>query len=224
MQENAKTVHVSYRSLTLKEIIVNIACLDFEGVLIPEIWINVAERTGIKALLATTRDIPDYDVLMRQRLRILDEHNLTLPDIQKVIAEMGPLAGAYDFLKWLKERFQVVIISDTFYEFAQPLVQQLDYPVLLCHQLEVAQDGRVTGYTLRQKDPKRKSVQAFHSLEFGVIATGDSYNDVTMLEEADAGILYCPPEKVIAEFPQYPVARDYNQLRKEFLDADSLIG
>jgi phosphoserine/homoserine phosphotransferase len=200
---------------------VNIACLDLEGVLVPEIWINVAERTGIEALRITTRDEPDYDKLMLQRIRILENHQLGLPDIQDVIARMGPLDGAMGFLDWLKERFQVVILSDTFYEFAAPLMRQLAYPTLLCHRLEMSQDGRVTGYRLRMQDSKRKAVTAFRDLEFTVIAAGDSYNDTTMLEEADAGILFRPPDNVVAEFPQFPVTSDYDQLRKAFTDADS---
>jgi len=197
-----------------------IACLDFEGVLVPEIWINIAEQTGIEALRATTRDIPDYDALMRQRLRILEEHHLRLPDIQDVIAKMGPMDGAEDFLAWLRERFQVILLSDTFYEFAAPLVKQLGYPAILCHHLEVSDDGSVTDYKLRQEDSKRMAVKAFHGLGYEVVATGDSYNDTTMLAEADAGILFCPPDNVVAEFPQFPVALNYKQLRSEFLDAN----
>ncbi len=201
-----------------------IACLDFEGVLVPEIWINVAKQTGIEALRVTTRDVSDYDVLMRQRLRILEKHHLRLPDIQAVIAKMGPMNGAKDFLDWLRERFQVILLSDTFYEFASPLVEQLGYPALLCHRLEVNHDGSVTGYRLRQEDSKRKAVKAFHSLGYAVVATGDSYNDTSMLAEAEAGILFCPPDNVVAEFPQFPVALDYDQLRIEFLDANSRLG
>ena len=196
-----------------------IACLDLEGVLVPEIWINVAERTGIDALRATTRDIPDYDVLMRQRLRLLDEHGLSLPDIQAVIAGLGPLDGAAEFTDWLRERFQLVILSDTFYEFAAPLMRQLGWPALLCHRLDSDASGRVTGYRLRQADPKRQAVRAFQALNFRVIAAGDSYNDTTMLGQADAGILFSPPDNVVAEFPQFPVTRDYDQLRAAFLDA-----
>jgi phosphoserine/homoserine phosphotransferase len=196
-----------------------IACLDLEGVLIPEIWINFAKRTGIDELKATTRDIPDYDVLMTQRLRILREHKLGLPDIQEVIDGMGPLEGARDFLDWLRERFQVVILSDTFYEFAAPLMRQLGHPTLLCHKLEVDTDGMVQNYRLRQKDPKRVSVQAFHSLNFRVIAAGDSYNDTSMLSEADRGILFRPPQNVIDEFPQFPVVNDYQAFRRAFCEA-----
>ena len=196
-----------------------IAALDLEGVLVPEIWINVAERTGIDALRATTRDIPDYDELMRQRLRILDEHDLRLPAIQEVIAGLGPLDGALEFTTWLRERFQLVILSDTFYEFAAPLMRQLGWPTLLCHRLESDAEGRVTGYRLRQQDPKRQAVLALQALNYRVIAAGDSYNDTTMLGQADAGILFSPPDNVVAEFPQFPVTRDYDQLRAAFLDA-----
>ncbi|MES9870270.1 MAG: bifunctional phosphoserine phosphatase/homoserine phosphotransferase ThrH [Sedimenticola sp.] len=196
-----------------------IACLDLEGVLIPEIWINFAERTGIDELRATTRDIPDYDVLMTQRLRILKEHKLGLPDIQEVIDGMGPLEGAGDFLDWLRERFQVVILSDTFYEFAAPLMRQLGHPTLLCHKLSVDDQGFVTNYHLRQNNPKRQSVLALKSLYYRIIAAGDSYNDTTMLAEADAGILFRPPQNVIDEFPQYPVVNDYENFKKAFCEA-----
>lgn len=198
-----------------------IACLDLEGVLIPEIWIAFAEKTGIEELKATTRDIPDYDVLMKQRLRILDDHNLGLNEIQAVIAELEPLAGAPEFVDWLRERFQVVILSDTFYEFAQPLMRQFGYPTLFCHRLEVADNGRVKDYTLRQKDPKRASIKAFHSLNYRCIAAGDSYNDTTMLSEAEAGILFNAPDNVIAQFPQFPAVRGYDNLKREFLKASN---
>ncbi|MCG8428429.1 MAG: bifunctional phosphoserine phosphatase/homoserine phosphotransferase ThrH [Chromatiales bacterium] len=196
-----------------------IACLDLEGVLIPEIWINFAERTGIDELRATTRDIPDYDVLMTQRLKILEQHKLGLPDIQEVINGMGPLEGAREFLDWLRERFQVVILSDTFYEFAAPLMAQLGHPTLLCHKLEVNDQGYVTNYHIRQKDPKRQAVLAFKGLYYRVIAAGDSYNDTSMLGEADRGILFRPPQNVIDEFPQYPVATDYEAFREAFRTA-----
>ena len=197
-----------------------LACLDLEGVLVPEIWINVAERTGIEALRLTTRDIPDYDQLMRQRLVLLDQHGLKLSDIQRVIADMGPLEGAREFLDWLRERFQVVILSDTFYEFAMPLMQQLGLPTLFCHRLEVV-DDQVVNYRLRQADGKRRAVQAFHTLNFRVIATGDSYNDTAMLAEAEAGILFRPPQNVIDEFPQFPVARTFEELREQFRKAST---
>ena len=198
-----------------------IACLDLEGVLVPEIWIAFAEKTGIDALRATTRDIPDYDVLMKQRLRILDEHGLKLNDIQKVIATLKPLDGAAEFVNWLRERFQVVILSDTFYEFSQPLMRQLGFPTLLCHKLVVDENDRVVDYQLRQKDPKRQSVLAFKSLYYRVIAAGDSYNDTTMLSEAHSGILCHAPDNVIAEFPQYPAVHTFEDLKQEFIKASS---
>jgi phosphoserine/homoserine phosphotransferase len=197
-----------------------IACLDLEGVLVPEIWINVAERTGIDALRMTTRDEPDYDVLMRKRLAILAEHDLGLPDIQEVIGGLSPLEGAPGFVDWLRERFQVVILSDTFYEFAAPLMRQLGFPTLFCHRLESDARGRVVDYHLRMPDQKRRAVQAFHGLNFMVIAAGDSYNDTSMLGEADAGILFRPPDNVIAEFPQFPVTRSYDELRAAFLEGE----
>jgi phosphoserine/homoserine phosphotransferase len=195
---------------------VEIACLDLEGVLVPEIWINFAERTGIEELRLTTRDVPDYDALMTRRLSILAENDLGLADIQEVIGGMAPLPGAGEFLDWLRERAQVVILSDTFYQFAAPLMRQLGWPTLFCHRLEIGEGGRVTNYHLRQKDGKRQAVKAFHQLNFRVIAAGDSYNDTTMLSEADAGILFQPPDNVIEEFPQFPVTRTYDELRSEF--------
>jgi len=196
-----------------------LACLDLEGVLIPEIWIEFAERTGIAELRATTRDVPDYDVLMKQRLRLLDQHGLKLPDIQAVIDTMRPLDGAAAFLDWLRERFQVLILSDTYYEFAAPLMRQLGWPALLCHRLECDETGRVVNYVLRQKDPKRHAVRALKSLNYRVIAAGDSFNDTTMLAEADAGILFNAPPNVIAEFPQFPAVEGYDALRAEFRKA-----
>lgn len=199
--------------------IVELACLDLEGVLIPEIWIEFANKTGIEALKATTRDVPDYDVLMKQRLRILDEHKLGLNEIQEVIATLEPLPGAREFIDWLRERFQVVILSDTFYEFSQPLMRQLGFPTLLCHRLEVDADGRVTNYMLRQKDPKRQSILALQGLYYRIIAAGDSYNDTTMLGQADAGILFKSPQNVIDEFPQFPAVHEYDELKQEFIKA-----
>lgn len=196
-----------------------IACLDLEGVLVPEIWIAFAERTGIPELRLTTRDISDYDELMTHRLRILEEHGLRLPDIQEVIAGLEPLPGAASFIAWLRERFQVVILSDTFYQFADPLMVQLGRPTLFCHRLEVASDGRITDYKLRMADQKRQAIRAFHQLNFRCIASGDSYNDTNMLSQADAGILFCPPDNVVAEFPQFPVATDYDQMRELFTEA-----
>lgn len=196
-----------------------IACLDLEGVLVPEIWIAVAERSGVPELRRTTRDEPDYDKLMRWRLGVLEERGLGLPDIQAAIDALGPLPGARAFLDWLRERMSVVILSDTFAEFAAPLMRQLGWPTLLCHELEVAQDGRIRGYRLRMPDQKRAAVRAFKGLNLRVLAAGDSYNDTAMLAEADAGILFRPPDNVIAEFPQFPVTRDYDQLREAFAKA-----
>ncbi len=196
-----------------------IACLDLEGVLVPEIWINVAEATGIEALRRTTRDEPDYDKLMRGRLRILNEHGLKLPDIQAVIGQMGPLEGAREFLSWLRQRYQVIILSDTFYEFAAPLMMQLDHPCLFCNSLVVDGAGTVHDYALRTRDGKRKAVMALKLLNFKVIAAGDSYNDTTMLAAADAGILFRPPDNVARDFPQFPVTRTYEELQAEFTRA-----
>jgi len=194
-----------------------IACLDLEGVLVPEIWINVAERTGIAALRRTTRDEPDYDKLMRGRIAILDEHKLGLPDIQAVIATMDPLDGALDFIEWLRSRTQVIILSDTFAEFAQPLMRKLGWPTLFCNSLEVEPSGRIAGYRLRIDDGKRRAVEALRSIAFRIVAAGDSYNDTTMLKAADAGILFRPPANVIADFPQFPVTTTYDELRAAFV-------
>jgi phosphoserine/homoserine phosphotransferase len=194
-----------------------IACLDLEGVLVPEIWIAVAERTGIAALRRTTRDEPDYDRLMRARLAILDEHRLGLGDIQAVIATLEPLDGALAFLEWLRSRTQVILLSDTFEQFATPLLRKLGWPTLFCNRLEVAPDGRITGYRLRIPDGKRRAVEALRALAFRVVAAGDSYNDTTMLAAADAGILFRPPANVIADFPEFPVATTYAELRDAFV-------
>jgi phosphoserine / homoserine phosphotransferase len=196
-----------------------IACLDLEGVLIPEVWINVAERTGIEELKLTTRDIADYDELMTYRLRILDKHNLKLNDIHDVIVTLTPLDGALECLDWLREHFQVIILSDTFYQFARPFMRQLGWPTLFCHYLEVDEDGTVSNYRLRMPDQKRASVEALRSVNFRTIATGDSYNDTTMLGAADAGILFCPPDNVVKEFPQFPVTRNYAELKAAFAHA-----
>jgi phosphoserine/homoserine phosphotransferase len=193
----------------------DIVCLDLEGVLVPEVWINVAERTRIDALRLTTRDVSDYDVLMRGRLTILEEHGLGLPRIQEVIGGMEPLPGAVAFLDALRERYQVVLVSDTFYEFAAPLVKKLGRPTLFCHRLEVAADGRITGCRLRQADPKRRTVEALRSLAFTVIAAGDSYNDTTMLAAANGGILFRAPEAVVREFPIFPHVERYDELTHE---------
>ena len=195
-----------------------LACLDLEGVLIPEIWIAVAEKTGIKKLRLTTRDIPDYDELMRGRLKILDEHNLKLADIQEVIGTLSPLEGAKEFLDWLKSEFQVIILSDTFYQFAGPLMEKLEHPTLFCNELIVNDDGCVTNYRLRQPDGKTKAVTALKGLNFQVIAAGDSYNDTGMLKVADAGILFRPPDNVVEEFPQFPVTHTYDEFKKTLAD------
>lgn len=187
--------------------------------MVPEIWIDFAERTGIEELKATTRDIPDYDVLMKQRLRLLSENGLKLQDIQAVIATMQPLEGASDFINWLRERFQVVILSDTFYEFSAPLMKQLGWPTLFCHRLESDESGNVTNYCLRQKDPKRQSVKAFHGLNYRVIAAGDSYNDTTMLAEADVGILFHAPQNVKDEFPKFKAVDTFAELKQSFVEA-----
>ena len=199
-----------------------LACLDLEGVLVPEIWINVAERTGIKDLRVTTRDIPDYNALMKQRLGILDRHRLKLADIQAVIAAMAPLEGAGGFLEWLRERCQVIILSDTFYEFACPLMRQLDYPTIFCNRLEMDDQGRIVNYHLRLPDQKRHSVKALKALNFYTLAAGDAYNDTSMLGEADAGFFFRPPAHVAAEFPQFPVTMTYNELQKKFCTAGGL--
>jgi phosphoserine/homoserine phosphotransferase len=200
---------------------VEIACLDLEGVLVPEIWIAFAEKTGIEALKKTTRDEPDYDVLMKYRLDILHENGLGLNEIQEVISTLEPLPGAKEFIDWLRERFQVVILSDTFYEFASPLMKQLGYPTLLCHKLKTAEDGSVVNYHLRQANPKRQAIVGFKSMYYRTIAAGDSYNDTTMLAEADAGILFHAPDNVINEFPQFPAVQTFDDLKREFLRASN---
>jgi phosphoserine/homoserine phosphotransferase len=192
-----------------------IVCLDLEGVLVPEIWIEFAGRTGIPELSRTTRDEPDYDKLMRGRLALLRQHRLGLPDIQDVIARMGPLPGAREFLDALRADYQVIILSDTFYEFARPLMQQLGLPTLFCHSLEADEDGMLVAYRLRMADQKREAVRRLKELNFGVVAAGDSYNDTAMLGEADRGILFHPPESVVREFPQFPVTLTYAELRGE---------
>ena len=196
-------------------------CLDLEGVLVPEIWIEVARRSHIAALSRTTRDEPDYDKLMRFRLGVLREHGLKLPDLQAVIEGMGPMPGAREFLDDLRSRYQVLILSDTFYEFAQPLMRQLGWPTLLCHRLVVDADGSVRDYRLRMPDQKRHAVSALRSLNFQVIAAGDSYNDTGMLGAADAGFFIHPPEAIVKQFPQFPVTRSYDELTAQ-IDAAAL--
>jgi phosphoserine/homoserine phosphotransferase len=196
-----------------------IVCLDLEGVLIPEVWINVAERTGISELRLTTRDIPDYDVLMKRRLGILEQHGLGLAEIQDVITTMDPMPGAAEFLDELRERYQIVILSDTFYEFAQPFMRKLGWPSLFCHSLEVGPNGRIVNYHLRQADPKRHAVRALRGLNFHTVAAGDSYNDTSMLSEAHAGILFRAPPNVIRDFPQFPQVETYAALSGEIAAA-----
>ena len=196
-----------------------VTCLDLEGVLVPEIWSAFAEKTGIEKLRLTTRDIPDYDELMRGRLKILDENNLKLADIQEVIGGIAPLPGAKEFLSWLESEFQVIILSATFSQFAGPLMEQLGYPTLFCHDFVVNEAGRIADYRLRIPDAKTKAVAALKLLNLKVIAAGDSYNDTGMLKEADVGILFRAPENVVEEFPQFPVTRTYEEFKTAIIEA-----
>jgi phosphoserine/homoserine phosphotransferase len=196
----------------------NIACLDFEGVLVPEIWISVAEKTGIADLRLTTRDIADYDVLMKKRLEVLAANNLTLKDIQKVIEKMKPMEGAKEFLDWLRSEYQVIILTDSFYEFINPLIQKLDRPTVFCHKLVTDKKGKIIAYELRQTDQKRKSVEALRALNFKVISAGDSYNDLGMLEAADTGIWFKAPDNIVKQFPQFKTAKNYSELKKQFTE------
>jgi len=190
-----------------------IVCADLEGIFTPEIWINVAKITGIKELRLTTRDISDYDVLMKKRLAILDQNHLKLEDIQAVIAAMEPLEGAVDFLDWLRSRHQVIIVSDTYVEFAGPLMEKLGWPTLFCNDLSVGSDGMITDYNLRQNDGKQKVILALQSLAYRVIAIGDSYNDISMLKAADSAVLYCPPDNIRNEYKEFPIAFNYAELK-----------
>ena len=189
-------------------------CADLEGVFIPEIWIAVARKTGIEELKLTTRDISDYDELMTKRLSLMAEHGLTIHDIQSVIAGMDPLEEALETLRWIRERAQIIILSDTFEEFARPMMKKLEYPTLLCHNLTIDEAGRITGYNIRQHEQKKHAVRAFQSLNYEVTAFGDSYNDTGMLLQADKGFLFSPPDNVAADFPQLPVAKDYNDVKQ----------
>ena len=191
----------------------HIVCSDLEGVLVPEVWINVAEKTGIKELRLTTRDISDYDVLMQKRLAILHANGLKLKDITDVIGMMEPLEGAREFLEWLKSSTQIIIVSDTFVQFAGPLMKKLGWPTLFCNSLTIDSDGSIAGYQLRQKDGKRHAVLSLKSLCYSVIGVGDSYNDITMLKEADTGVLFRPPDNVKDEFPEFPVSYTYDELK-----------
>jgi phosphoserine/homoserine phosphotransferase len=195
----------------------HIVCSDLEGVWVPEVWINVAKKTGIDKLKLTTRDIKDYDELMQYRLKVLDEHNLKLKDIQDVIATIEPLEGALEVINWIKEVSRLIVVSDTFVEFADPLMRQLEYPTLFCHSLEVNEDNQIVGYNLRQKDSKRQVIKALKSLDYTLIAFGDSYNDISMLEEADKAFLYKPPQNVIDDYPDFPVANNYEEMKKLLL-------
>jgi len=188
--------------------------MDLEGVLVPEIWIAVSEKTRIDNLKLTTRDIPDYDELMQGRLNILKQHNLSIKDIQDVISTLNPMPGARDFLDWVRTKTQLIILSDTFYEFAYPLMVKLGMPTLFCNSLEIDSNNMITGYKLRQKNGKKKAVKAFKKCGFTVMAVGDSYNDTTMLAEAEAGILFRPPANIIDQFPQYPVTEKYEKLKE----------
>ena len=189
-----------------------LVCLDLEGILTPEIWIGLAERTGIDAFRATTRDVPDYDELMRRRLALMDRHGLGLADIHDVVHDLAPLPGAAEFVEWIRARYPLVVVSDTYYEFVEPFMDALGRPTLLCHSLVVEESGRIADYVLRLPDHKRATAAAFRALNFEVAAVGDSYNDTGMLEEADFGILFRAPDNVVAEFPQYPAVREYAEL------------
>jgi phosphoserine/homoserine phosphotransferase len=191
----------------------HIVCSDLEGVFVPEIWINVAKKTGIEELRLTTRDISDYDVLMKRRLAILEENGLKIGDIQAVIATMDPLEGAVEFLNWLRMQTQIIVVSDTFVQFAGPLMEKLGWPTLFCHTLIIDTAGSIVGYKLRQKDSKREAVISLKRLNYDTIAVGDSYNDITMLKEADNGILFRPPENVKNEYPEFPLSYDYDELK-----------
>lgn len=197
-----------------------IICLDLEGVLVPEIWIGVAERTGIDELRLTTRDISDYDALMKRRIEILHEQGLRIGDIRDVINSLDPLPGARDLLARLRASVQVAILSDTFYQFAEPLMRKLDWPSLYCNDLEIDGQGRITGYRLRQPDQKRQAVLAFKGLNFQVTAAGDSYNDISMLTEAHAGVLFRPPEQLVEQHPHFPVTHSHEELHEALLGAD----
>lgn len=200
-----------------------IACLDLEGVLVPEIWIAVAEKTGIEDLRLTTRDISDYDKLMKHRISILDKYKIDIKLIQEVINKIEPLQGAVEFVEKLREKFQIIILSDTFYQFGMPLMKKLGNPTLFCHNLVVNETGKIIDYKLRMADQKREAVKRLKELNFNIIASGDSYNDTNMLSVADYGVLFCPPQRVIDEFPQYPVALNHEELFNYFIQAEKEI-
>jgi len=191
-----------------------VICSDLEGVFVPEVWINVANKTGIEELRLTTRDISDYDVLMKGRIKILKEKGLTLKDIQNVIDTIQPLPGALDFIAWAKERTQLIVVSDTFIQFADPMMKKLGRPTLFCHTLIIDENNMIIDYKLRQQDPKRRTAEALQSMNYQVIGMGDSYNDINMLKQAEVGILFRPPDNVIKDYPQFPIANDYNKLKE----------
>jgi len=191
-----------------------IVCSDLEGVFTPEVWVNVAEKTGISELRRTTRDEPDYNKLMRWRMRILDEHQLKLHDIQDVIAQIEPLPGALEFIQWVRERTQLIVVSDTFIQFAEPLMRKLGRPTLFCHTLVLDETNRIIDFKMRQPDPKRRTVEALQGLRYQVVAMGDSYNDVSMLRQAEEGILFRPPQNVINDHPQFPVTYEYEEIKR----------
>jgi len=190
-----------------------IVCLDLESILMPEIWINIAKKTNIQELQLTTRDVPDYEALMNKRLKILKSHNIKLKEVQKIIQDIEPFEGAVSFLNWLREKMPIIILTDSFWEFVSPLIEKLSYPTILCNSLEIDEQGFIKNYKLRQKDGKQKTVKALNSLAFNTIAVGDSYNDISMLKEAKVGMLFNPSENIIKEFPQFLIARDYEELK-----------
>jgi phosphoserine / homoserine phosphotransferase len=191
----------------------NIVCFDMEGVFTPEIWINVAKKTGIEALKITTRDEPDYDKLMKYRIGILEEHGINLRQIQEVIASLDLLPGAREFFDWVRSQTQAIVVTDSFVEFAMPFIEKLGKPLVFCHNLVIDERGMIVGYKLRQPDPKRRVVEAFQSLRYKVIGIGDSYNDMGMIQQADKGIFFRPPDKVVRDYPDYPVTQNYEELK-----------
>ncbi len=196
----------------------HIICSDLEGVFIPEVWMELAKKSGIEALNLTTRDIPDYNELMIHRLKVMNDKNLKLQDIQNVVAKMEPFEGAEDFVNWIRERMELIILSDTFTEFIKPILKKIGSPTVFCHYLDVAQDGTILNYHLRQQNQKEKSVKALQSLKYDIIAFGDSYNDVTMLKSANKGMFFRPPESITKEFPDFPVLKNYEEIKKIIVD------
>ena len=197
----------------------NVVCMDLEGVFIPEIWIKVAEITGIEKLKLTTREISDYNKLMTMRIDTMNEHGLKMADIQNAISQMDPLPGAVEFIKWVRNRAPLIILSDTFEQFAAPLLEKLTYPTIFCNTLTISEKGVIEDFHIRLQDGKRKTAEAFKNLNFKVVASGDSYNDITMLKVADKGVLFRPPQNIIDEYPEIPVAESYEELKPLFLEA-----